>query len=164
MLSGSQKRWLLKKENGSARQSPITIERSANQAFCHLLVPEWVMILPSDCFLRQSAHPSLARRKWYGICTKCIENFVFEMILVAFSSVSRPEAWGTRFFHQTTWSGGQKTILRKMNYFKKMIQNWLLLKFLDDSTWLCMEKLKKHSCETKNQKDWPEIFKKSNDR
>ena len=33
------------------------------------------------------------------------------------------------------------------------------MKFLDDSAWFCMEKLKKHSFETKNPKSNQKYFK-----
>ena len=36
-----------------------------------------------------------------------------------------------------------------------------LMKFLDDSAWLCMEKLKKHVSETKKLKQWQEIKEQS---
>ena len=46
----------------------------------------------------------------------------------------------------------EKHVLRKKNSFK--IES--LTKFLDDPTWLCVEKLKKHIFETQN----PEIITK----
>ena len=33
------------------------------------------------------------------------------------------------------------------------------MKFLDDSAWFCMEKLKKHGFETNKFEDWPKIKK-----
>ena len=35
------------------------------------------------------------------------------------------------------------------------------MKCLDDSAWLCMEKLKKHSFETNKPKNLPKIYQKS---
>ena len=47
----------------------------------------------------------------------------------------------------------KRIFLRKMSYFKKyVIKIDYLIKFLDGSAWLCMEKLKKYSFETKNVK------------
>ena len=42
-----------------------------------------------------------------------------------------------------------------------MIQNYFLTKFLDYSAWLCMEKLKKHSFETKKPRTLLKIQIKS---
>ena len=69
--------------------------------------------------LKAGCAPCLAGCKWYGICTKWVENLLFEVILVAFSSVSRPETWRTLFFDQKKLSGDQKRrFLRKMSYLK----------------------------------------------
>ena len=70
--------------------------------------------------LKAGCAPCLAGCRWYGICTKWVENLLFEVILMAFSSVSRPETWRTLFFPSETLSGGQKRwFLRKMCYLKK---------------------------------------------
>ena len=50
--------------------------------------------------LKAGCAPCLAGCRWYGICTKWVENLLFEVILMALSSVFRPETWRTRFFHQ----------------------------------------------------------------
>ena len=70
--------------------------------------------------LKAGCAPCLAGCRWYGICTKWVENLLFEVISMAFSSVFRPETWRTLFFHQKTQSGGQKRrFLRKMCYLRK---------------------------------------------
>jgi len=65
----------------------------------------------SDCYLRllkAGCAPCLAGCRWYGICTKWFENLLFEEILMAFSSVLRPETWRTLLFHQKMLSGDQE--------------------------------------------------------
>ena len=41
--------------------------------------------------LKAGCAPCLAGCRWYGICTKWVENLLFEVNLMAFSSVFRPE-------------------------------------------------------------------------
>ena len=41
--------------------------------------------------LKAGCAPCLAGCRWYGICTKWVENLLFEVILMVFSSIFRPE-------------------------------------------------------------------------
>ena len=76
--------------------------------------------------LKAGCAPCLAGCRWDEICTKWVENLLFEVILMAFSSVSRPETWRTQFLHQKTLSGGQKRrFLNKLCYLKKYVFRFL---------------------------------------
>ena len=57
----------------------------------------------------------------------------------------------------------KKRIFKKNELLKKHRRSKidLLMKFLDDSAWFCMEKLKKHSFETKKPKQIQKTLKKS---
>ena len=77
--------------------------------------------------LKAGCAPCLAGCRWYGICTKWVENLLFEVILMAFSSVSRPETWRTLFFHQKTLSGGQKRYHFSENMLQKRKKECVLL-------------------------------------
>ena len=64
----------------------------------------------------------------YGICTKWVENLLFEVILSAFSSVFRPEIWRIWFFHRNMLSEGEKRrCLRKICYWQKNVSPWYLI-------------------------------------
>ena len=70
--------------------------------------------------LKAGCAPYLAGCRWDKNCTKWVENLIFDVILMAFWSVFRPETWRTWFFHQKTLSGGQeRQLLRKMCYLTK---------------------------------------------
>ena len=56
--------------------------------------------------------------RWDENCTKWVENLLFEVILMAFSSVCRPETWRTRLFHPKTLSGDQEWW-----FFRKLSSN-----------------------------------------
>ena len=58
-----------------------------------------------------------------------------------------------RILKQNMLSGGHnRRFLRKMWYVKNnRFPNWVSDEFLDDSAWFCVEKLRKHSFETKIQ-------------
>ena len=113
--------------------------------------------LYADCNLRQGAGGTEFARK--GSRT-CFLKWFYKCSQAYFGQ--KPEEHGFS-------SGGQKRrFLRNMCYRKVGFKIACLMKFLDASAWLCVEKLRKHSFETKQVKrlfkipqQSPKIRKKS---
>ena len=55
----------------------------------------------------------------------------------------------------------KRFVRKKVTLKKRWLKNELLMNILDDSAWLCMEKLKKHSFETHKPKILSKILKES---